>query len=56
MDMVKKEGLDDVLVVVGGVIPKKDVSMLKYLRVKRIFPGGATFDEITNFIRENAKH
>ena len=53
MDMVKKEGLNDVLVVVGGVIPNKDVSALNALGVKGIFPGGTRFDEITTFIRES---
>jgi methylmalonyl-CoA mutase, C-terminal domain len=56
MDMVKKEGLEDVLVVVGGVIPNKDIHMLNDLGVKGIFPGGTRFDEITGFIRENVRH
>ena len=56
MDMVKKEGLSDVLVVVGGVIPNKDISELKDLGVKGIFPGGTRFDEITAFIKEQARH
>jgi methylmalonyl-CoA mutase C-terminal domain/subunit len=56
MDMVKTEGLDDVLVVVGGVIPNKDISALNNLGVKGIFPGGTRFDEITTFIKENARH
>jgi methylmalonyl-CoA mutase C-terminal domain/subunit len=55
MDMVRKEGLDDVLVVVGGVIPNKDISTLKDLGVQGIFPGGTRFDEITTFIKENVR-
>jgi len=55
MDMVRKEGLDDVLVVVGGVIPNKDISTLKDLGVQGIFPGGTRFDEITGFIKENVR-
>jgi len=55
MDMVRKEGLDDVLVVVGGVIPNKDISTLKDLGVQGIFPGGTRFDEITSFIKENVR-
>jgi len=55
MDMVRKEGLDDVLVVVGGVIPNKDISTLKDLGVQGIFPGGTRFDEITAFIKNNVK-
>jgi methylmalonyl-CoA mutase C-terminal domain/subunit len=53
MEMVKKEKMDDVLVLVGGVIPNKDIPTLKDLGVKGIFPGGTRFDEITKFIKEN---
>jgi methylmalonyl-CoA mutase cobalamin-binding domain/chain len=56
MDMVKKEGMDDVLVVVGGVIPNKDVPVLRELGVKGIFPGGTRFDEIAAFIKDNRRH
>ena len=55
MDMVKKEGLDDVLVVVGGVIPNKDIAVLNDLGVKGAVPGGARFEDITRFIQENAR-
>ncbi|MBI4776275.1 MAG: cobalamin B12-binding domain-containing protein [Deltaproteobacteria bacterium] len=47
--------MDDVLVVVGGVIPKKDVPKLKALGVGGVFPGGTPFDTAVSFIRENVK-
>lgn len=56
MDMVKEEGLNDVLVVVGGVIPNKDISELKHLGIKGIFPGGTRFAEITAFIKDQARN
>lgn len=56
MDMMKKEALEDVLVVVGGVIPNKDIAILKDLGVKGIFPGGTRFDEMTSFIKEHVRH
>jgi methylmalonyl-CoA mutase C-terminal domain/subunit len=56
MDLVKKEGISDVLVVVGGVIPAKDVPVLQSLGVKGVFPGGTRFEEISQFIKENVKH
>jgi methylmalonyl-CoA mutase C-terminal domain/subunit len=55
MDMITKEGFESVLVVVGGVIPNRDVPLLKELGVKGVFPGGTRFDEITRFIKENAE-
>jgi len=56
MDLVREEGIGDVLIVVGGVIPAKDVPVLKGLGVKGVFPGGTRFEEISRFIQENVKH
>ena len=56
MDLIRKEGFENVLVVVGGVIPSRDVPLLKELGVKGIFPGGTRFDEITRFIRESVEN
>ncbi len=54
MDLVKKEGFESVTVIVGGVIPHKDIPILRKLGVEGIFSGGSTFDEIVQFIKENA--
>lgn len=56
MGLVKEQGMGDRLVVVGGVIPNKDIPTLKEMGVEGVFPGGAHFDEIVKFIRENAKN
>ena len=56
MDLIAKEGFEDVLVMVGGVIPNRDVPLLKELGVKGVFPGGTRFEEITRFIKENVGH
>ena len=53
-DLVRQEGIDDKLIVVGGVIPNKDIPVLKEMRVDGVFPGGALFDEIVEFIRDKA--
>jgi methylmalonyl-CoA mutase C-terminal domain/subunit len=53
MDLVKNEGLDRVIVVVGGVIPAKDIPVLKEIGIAGVFPGGTPFEESINFIREN---
>jgi methylmalonyl-CoA mutase C-terminal domain/subunit len=52
MNMMKNEDLGKVMVVVGGVIPNKDIPLLKELGVDGVFPGGTPFDEIIAFIRE----
>ncbi len=54
IEMLKAEGVADVPVVVGGVIPKPDVAKLKELGVKGVFPGGASFAEIVSGIQDLA--
>ena len=54
MGLAKAQGIDDKLVVVGGVIPNRDIPVLKEMGVDGIFPGGALFDEIVSFIGRNA--
>jgi len=54
MRMVNEQDIGDKLIVVGGVIPNKDIPALKDIGVKGIFPGGVHFDEIVKFIGEKA--
>ena len=56
MELIGKEGLDNVLVVVGGVIPTKDIPTLQEIGVKGVFPGGTPFEESITFIRENVRN
>src|SRR3982751_5675374 len=51
MELMKKEGLDDVLVVVGGIIPDQDVAKLKALGISEVFQPGASTEDIINYIR-----
>jgi methylmalonyl-CoA mutase C-terminal domain/subunit len=52
---LREEDLSDIMVIVGGVIPKRDVKKLKDMGVRGVFPGGTSFDESIRFIRENVK-
>ncbi len=56
MDMIKNEDIGNKLVVVGGVIPNKDIPVLKEMGVGGVFPGGVYFDKIIAFIEEHAGH
>jgi methylmalonyl-CoA mutase, C-terminal domain len=47
-----ENGVDDVLVLVGGTIPKPDVEELKRQGVAEIFTPGAPVSEIVDFLRE----
>ena len=52
-DLVSMEGIGDKLLVVGGVIPSKDIAILKDLGIGGVFPGGSGFEEIIWFIKES---
>ena len=51
MTLLADEKVEEKVVVVGGVIPSRDVSTLKEMGVGGVFPGGSRFDEIVGFIR-----
>jgi len=50
-DMMKDEDMKDTLVVVGGVIPNKDIPILKQMGISEVFPGGSRFEDIVGYIR-----
>jgi methylmalonyl-CoA mutase C-terminal domain/subunit len=55
MDLVKKNGLDDVLVVCGGNIPKRQIEQLTEKGVAKVFIPGSSGREIVDFLVANAK-
>jgi methylmalonyl-CoA mutase cobalamin-binding domain/chain len=54
-ELMKKEGLHDVMVVVGGIIPDQDVPKLKECGVSEIFQPGASTQDIVDYVRKNAR-
>ena len=46
INMMKEQGLDDVNLTVGGVIPHRDIPKLKEMGVAEVFPGGTSFEDI----------
>jgi len=52
---MKEKKLDDILVVVGGVIPKRDIPPLQKFGIQGIFPGGTPFDESVKWIKEHIR-
>ena len=53
--LLQKRGADDVLVLVGGVIPDQDVPLLEQMGVHGIFPQSTPFADIVAFVRANAR-
>jgi methylmalonyl-CoA mutase C-terminal domain/subunit len=55
MQLLKEKGLDDVLVVIGGIIPDVDIPKLKEIGVKGVFLPGTPMQDIVDFINTNAR-
>ncbi|HUC73811.1 MAG TPA: cobalamin B12-binding domain-containing protein [Vicinamibacterales bacterium] len=55
MQLLKEKGLDDVLVVIGGIIPDVDIPRLKEIGVKGVFLPGTPMQDIVDFINSNAR-
>jgi methylmalonyl-CoA mutase C-terminal domain/subunit len=52
LQLMKENGLDDVLLTGGGIIPGEDMEKLRKLGVGEMFAPGATTIEIAGYIRE----
>ncbi len=50
---LKAEGLDDILVTAGGIIPDDDIPALKAAGVAEVFGPGTTIGEVAEFLRAN---
>ena len=55
MELLRQNKMDDVLVVVGGIIPDQDVDSLKQAGVTGVFQPGTSMDEIVRFIRSSVQ-
>ena len=53
--VLRESGLEEKLWLAGGVIPKKDREAVRRLGFEGVFPTGADFDEIAEFIREKTR-
>jgi methylmalonyl-CoA mutase C-terminal domain/subunit len=53
--LMQDEGLDDVLVTAGGIIPDDDIPALTEAGVSRIFGPGTTIPQVAAYFRENVR-
>lgn len=53
MELLKNQGVEDVLVLGGGIIPQEDIPTLKDCGIAEIFGPGSPTAEIVTFINEN---
>ncbi len=54
-DLLRAQGMEDVLVIVGGIIPDEDIPSLKKAGVAEIFQPGSPTQGIIDFIRSHTK-
>ncbi len=55
VDLLRANGMDDTLVVVGGIVPQEDISQLKQKGVSEVFLPGTSTEDIVKFISENVR-
>ncbi len=55
VQLIREKGGNDILVIGGGIIPKKDIPKLKEAGIAQIFGPGTSLDEIVQFIKINLR-
>ncbi len=55
ISLLRDEGMDDCLVLVGGIVPQDDIARLKEQGVAEVFLPGTSTEDIVKFLRENVK-
>ncbi|UCF73142.1 MAG: cobalamin B12-binding domain-containing protein [Deltaproteobacteria bacterium] len=55
MELLREKGVNDVLVIGGGIIPDEDIPSLKEIGIAEIFGPGTYTDDIVRYIKDNLK-
>ena len=55
VDLLRENGMDDTLVLVGGIVPQEDIPVLKAKGVAEVFLPGTSTEDIVKFIRSNVR-
>jgi len=55
VQLLREQGMDDCLVLVGGIVPQDDLVKLKQAGVAEIFLPGTSTEDIVRFLRSNVK-
>jgi methylmalonyl-CoA mutase C-terminal domain/subunit len=53
MDLLRERGVEDILVLGGGIIPEEDVPALKSCGIAEVFGPGTTTGDIVRYIRDH---
>jgi len=55
IDLMHQNGMQDTLVLVGGIVPQEDIVELKKIGVSEVFVPGTSTEDIVTFIRANVR-
>lgn len=55
VNLLRENGMDDTLVLVGGIVPQEDIIELKQKGVSEVFLPGTSTEDIVDFIRQNVR-
>lgn len=55
VDLLHENGMDDTLILVGGIVPQEDIAGLKAKGISEIFLPGTSTEDIVTFIRNNVR-
>ncbi len=55
IELMRANGMEDTLVLVGGIVPQEDIAKLKANGVSEIFLPGTSTEDIVKFINENVR-
>jgi methylmalonyl-CoA mutase C-terminal domain/subunit len=55
MELLKEKQMNDVIVIVGGIVPDEDAAQLKRQGVAAVYQPGASLEQIVEFIRSSVK-
>lgn len=55
VNLLREAGMDDTLVLVGGIVPDEDIASLKEMGVSEVFLPGTSTEDIVTFINEHVR-
>jgi methylmalonyl-CoA mutase C-terminal domain/subunit len=55
VQLLRAQGMDDCLVLLGGIVPQEDIAKLKSEGVAEVFLPGTSTEDIVSFLRQNVK-
>ena len=56
VDLLRANGMDDTLVLVGGIVPQEDIPVLKAKGIAEVFLPGTSTEDIVKFINANVRN